>query len=69
MRELESLADIVGVENLVEDPGVLEEYSGDFSFVPRRKPLCVVYPSDGDTVRGIVGWGWSEIPRGHRSKP
>lgn len=56
MRELESLADIVGVENLVDDPGVLEEYSGDFSFVPRRKPLCVVYPSDGDTVRGIVGW-------------
>ncbi|MFB0564016.1 MAG: FAD-binding oxidoreductase [Candidatus Lokiarchaeia archaeon] len=50
------LARIVGAENVVEDLEVLDEYSRDYSFVPQRKPLRIVYPKNAEEIQGIVKW-------------
>lgn len=52
---LEVLAGIVGGENVYEDPEILEEYSKDLSFVPPRRPMCVVKPGSTQEVQKIVG--------------
>ncbi len=52
-RELEN---IVGRNNVLNGPGVLEEYSRDFSFVPPIKPRCIVKPANVDEVQKIVQW-------------
>jgi len=50
------LVKIVGGRNVLEKPAVLEEYAGDTSFVPKKKPRCVVRPGNADEVAGIVKW-------------
>jgi FAD/FMN-containing dehydrogenase len=52
----EQLEQIVGSQNISEDPRVLEEYSGDLSFVPRIMPRSVVRPENALQVQKIVKW-------------
>jgi FAD/FMN-containing dehydrogenase len=48
------LAEIVGSNNVLEGPAVLEQYSSDFSFVPKMRPRCVVKPGNLEEVKEIV---------------
>ncbi len=50
------LAEIVGSSRILDKPDVLEEYSGDSSFVPSIKPRCVVQPESAAEVEAIVKW-------------
>ncbi len=50
------LAKIVGAENVVDAPEILEAYSRDQSFVPPRMPRLVVKPKNADEVQSIVKW-------------
>ena len=50
------LAKIVGEDNLLDNPELLEEYSGDCSSAPRKKPACVVRPANIEELQGIVRW-------------
>ena len=50
------LAKIVGSSNVLDSPGVLEEYSKDSSFVPRVMPAYVVRPGNVEEVQGVVKW-------------
>jgi FAD/FMN-containing dehydrogenase len=50
----EVLASIVGSEHVSDDPGILEKYSKDYSFVQPRKPRCVVMPQNREEVQEIV---------------
>lgn len=52
----EELAKIVGKGNVLDDPGTLDAYSKDQSFVPTRKPRFVVKPDSVDEVQKIVQW-------------
>ncbi len=52
----DDLTKIVGVENVVDTPEVLEGYSRDHSFTRAMKPLLVVRPKNSDEVQGIVKW-------------
>lgn len=52
----EDLMQIVGVENVLDDPEILNAYSRDNSFVPARKPRLVVNPLDVRQVQQIVKW-------------
>jgi len=51
---LEGLVSIVGKDNASDDPSVLEAYSRDQSFVPARKPNCMVRPGKVEEVQEIV---------------
>jgi FAD/FMN-containing dehydrogenase len=55
MAELE-LVKIVGSSNVLDNPGALEEYSRDSSFVPPLRPRCVVKPGNVEEVQAIVKW-------------
>jgi len=48
------LVGIVGSEYVSDDPGALEKYSRDYSFVQPRRPGCVVFPKDTEEIQGIV---------------
>ena len=50
------LGKIVGKENILNDPGILKEYSGGLAFVPGKMPNCVARPSNIDELQGIVRW-------------
>jgi len=50
----ETLAGIVGVEHVSDDPETLKEYSRDGSFVQPRMPGCVVYPGNTEEIQGVV---------------
>lgn len=50
------LENIVGRENILNDPDILKEYSGGFNFVPRKMPTCVVKPANIDELQGVVRW-------------
>jgi len=50
------LGKIVGKENVLNDPGILKEYSGGLASVPRKMPSCVVRPSNSDELQGVVRW-------------
>jgi FAD/FMN-containing dehydrogenase len=50
------LSKIVGKENALDNPEVLQEYAEDSSFVPSKTPICVVKPVDLEEVKGIVKW-------------
>ncbi|MEM1539533.1 MAG: FAD-binding oxidoreductase, partial [Candidatus Bathyarchaeia archaeon] len=60
---IKKLAEIVGSENVVDDPKVLDEYSRDHSFVKPVRPLCVVYPRNKEDVKKIVQFAnENEVP-------
>jgi len=50
------LKEIVGKENLLDDPEVLQEFSRDGSFAAPRKPSCIARPGNLEEVQGIVNW-------------
>src|SRR5512137_2957591 len=52
----DTLAKIVGTGNVLDSQDILEEYSSDLSFVPQRRPRCVVRPGTADEVMRIVKW-------------
>lgn len=52
----DALEKIVGSGNVLDSQDILEEYSSDLSFVPRRRPRCVVRPGTAEDVKGIVKW-------------
>jgi FAD/FMN-containing dehydrogenase len=56
MNGKEPLEKIVGSQNVIDSLPVLEEYSGDLSFVPRIKPRYVVRPENAPQVQKIVQW-------------
>jgi len=51
---LEKFADIVGSDHFFQDEEILEAYSKDHSFAPRRKPLAVIKPSCTDDIKRII---------------
>jgi FAD/FMN-containing dehydrogenase len=51
-----AVGDIVGAENVVDDPDVLEGYGGDMSFVPGRRPVLIVKPREAQQVHELVRW-------------
>jgi len=52
----EELASIVSPDRIFNDPGILDDYSRDMSFVEPVKPHAVVKPKSTDEVQGIVRW-------------
>ena len=52
----EELINIVGAENVFDDPETLDAYSRDHSFVPPGKSRLVVKPENADEVQRIVMW-------------
>jgi FAD/FMN-containing dehydrogenase len=52
----QELAKIVGSQNVLSSPEVLEEYSRDMSFVPRIRPGCLVKPRTVEEVKGLIKW-------------
>lgn len=50
------LEEIVGKENVLDSPEILDSYTGDMSFVPRVRPRCVVRPGNAQEVQQIVKW-------------
>jgi hypothetical protein len=50
------LAEIVGSSRVLSGKDVLDEYSGDTSFVPPVRPDCVVRPENAAEVEAIVKW-------------
>jgi hypothetical protein len=55
MAEIE-LGKIVGNNNVLDSPAVLEEYSKDSSFAPRIIPRCVVKPGKVEEIQEVVKW-------------
>jgi hypothetical protein len=45
---------IIGSKNISKDPKVLEEYSKDLSFFPKKEPKYVVWPTNKNQVQKIV---------------
>ncbi|MGI5939251.1 MAG: FAD-binding oxidoreductase [Thermoleophilia bacterium] len=56
MLEKQALADIVGAENVSDDPDILSGYAADESFVHPITPRCVVRPKDTEEVQQIINW-------------
>jgi FAD/FMN-containing dehydrogenase len=56
VKNKDALIKIVGSENVIEDPSVLEDYSKDQSFTPQMMPLMAVKPGNADEVQDIVKW-------------
>ncbi len=52
----EELIEIVGDNNVLDDPETLDTYSSDYSFVSSRKPWFVVKARNADEVQRIVEW-------------
>jgi FAD/FMN-containing dehydrogenase len=51
-----AVGDIVGAENVVDDPDVLEDHGGDMSFVPGHRPVLIVKPREAQQVHELVRW-------------
>lgn len=52
----ESLAAILGRENVIDDPAVLAAYERDESFAAAMRPRLVVRPGSQDEVQRLVAW-------------
>ncbi len=50
------LAELVKQENVLDDPGILEDYSRDQSFTRAVRPRFAVKPGNVDEVLNIVRW-------------
>ena len=49
-----ALLEILGRDNVSDEPEILEKYSKDHSFVQPRKPNCVVFPGNAKEVQELV---------------
>lgn len=56
MQARSGLEAIVGKNNVLDDPTILEGYSSDLSFVPRVRPKLVVKPGCTAEVQEVVKW-------------
>jgi FAD/FMN-containing dehydrogenase len=56
MDKKSELVSIVGQENVLDDPAILQAYAGDRSFAPARKPNWVVRPRNTNDVQALVKW-------------
>ena len=56
MTSKETLAGIVGSENVADSPEVLEDFSKDESLTQKIRPLCVVRPTNMEEIQDIVKW-------------
>ncbi len=54
MNTRDSLLEMVGVENFIDDPEALKGYSKDFSLVPPGMPNYVVKPKDASAVQKVI---------------
>ncbi|MCX7911653.1 MAG: FAD-binding oxidoreductase [Dehalococcoidales bacterium] len=54
MIEKAKLVAIFGAENVIDEPGVLEEYASDMSFMARMMPDYVVRPKNTEQIRSLV---------------
>ena len=52
----EELIEIVGRDNVIDDPQTLAAYSGDNSFVQPVRPSYVVKPGNAGEVQAILYW-------------
>jgi FAD/FMN-containing dehydrogenase len=50
------LEEIVGSENVCDDPQTLKAYAHDQSFVPQRMPEYIVKPNNGTEIQALVKW-------------
>ncbi|MBN1188871.1 MAG: FAD-binding oxidoreductase [Dehalococcoidales bacterium] len=50
------LLEIVGKDNVLDNPEILKEYSGDCSFIPAKTPSCVVKPANVEELQSVVKW-------------
>ena len=50
------LQGIVGAENVVDEPTVLEEYGRDMSFAAGSQPVLIVKPNQAQQVQDLVKW-------------
>ena len=55
-KDKEGLIEIVGSENVIDEPETLETYSRDMSFTPPTRPRYVVRLKNTDEVQAIVRW-------------
>ncbi|HEY5168636.1 MAG TPA: FAD-binding oxidoreductase, partial [Thermoleophilia bacterium] len=53
---VETLAALVGRDNVAADPASLEEFARDESFVPRLTPWAVVRPGSAEEIQQVVAW-------------
>lgn len=51
---IRNLVEMLGPENVVQDPRALEEYAKDHSFVKSVSPLCIVYPRNKDDIKKVI---------------
>ena len=56
-KRMDTLARIVGAENLVDDPVVLAAHAKDESLVSPLRPWFVVRPGNAEQVQKLVLWG------------
>ena len=56
MSGKQKLENLVGNNNIFKEGDILEEYSGDLSFIPKMRPQCVVKPENSRQVQDIVKW-------------
>ena len=54
MTIMSDLSSILGADGVSDDAQVLEQYSGDSSFVQPRRPNCVAYAKDASEVQKVV---------------
>ncbi|MEW6665417.1 MAG: FAD-binding oxidoreductase [Thermodesulfobacteriota bacterium] len=52
----DGLSRIVGSDNILENPEILEQYARDLSLVHRVRPRCVARPGNAGEVQAIVKW-------------
>jgi FAD/FMN-containing dehydrogenase len=66
MALADTLKNIVGAGDFLDDPDILDEFSADISFVPRIRPRCVVRPNGAAEVQEIIKaateWGTPLVP-------
>jgi FAD/FMN-containing dehydrogenase len=59
----QALTEIVGAAYVADDDKLLESYSSDCSYAPKRKPWFVVRPKSAEEVQALVLWAnRSETP-------
>ena len=51
---LKKLADIVGEDRLMSEPGKMDFYSEDQSYTPGKSPDCVVFPENTEEVQDNI---------------
>ncbi len=56
MISKKDLEEIVGSENVCDDPQTLKAYAYDQSFIPQRTPEYIVKPNNGSKIQGLVKW-------------